>query len=249
MFVPSDIFPLILGFVSLCAIEIILAVDNVLFISIVAERLPQAQRRKARVIGLSLGLIFRIIFLFSISWLTGLTADILSFGFLSISISLSWRDIILILGGAFLVVKATHEIVREIEYKHDFKPRTTGNFVAVIVQIAVLDVVFSIDSVLTAIGLVEEIWVMVAAICVSMVVMIIAAEGIARFIATYPSLKILGLCFLVLIGLYLFADGFGQHFDKNYIYSAMAFSSVVIVLNIMVRKSKPGQLEKRAADD
>ena len=238
MYIPSELFPLILGFISLCAIEIILAVDNVLFISIIAEKLPQNQRQKARIIGLSLGLIFRIAFLFSITWLTGLTAQVISLNIMDIAVNLSWRDIILILGGAFLLVKATNEIVKEIEYKHSAAPKPLERFAAVIIQIAVLDVVFSIDSVLTAIGLVDEVWVMVAAICVSIIVMIIAAEGIASFINKYPSLKILGLCFLVLIGLHLMADGFGQPFDKLYIYFAMGFSTIVVILNILVRKNE-----------
>ena len=239
----SDLFPLFLGFISLCAIEIILAVDNVLFISIIAERLPEHLRRKARVIGLSLGLIFRILFLFSITWLTGLVEDVITMSFFDIPINLSWRDIILILGGGFLLVKATNEIIKEVDYKESATPKPLEKFVSVIIQIAVLDLVFSIDSVLTAIGLVDEVWVMVAAITVAIIVMIIAAEGIASFINKYPSLKILGLCFLVLIGIHLLANGFDQPFDKVYIYFAMGFSTVVVVLNIIVRKNKDPQYE------
>lgn len=239
----SDLFPLFLGFISLCAIEIILAVDNVLFISIIAERLPEHQRRKARVVGLSLGLIFRILFLFSITWLTGLVEDVITMNFFDIPINLSWRDIILILGGGFLLVKATNEIIKEVDYKESTTPKPLEKFASVIIQIAVLDLVFSIDSVLTAIGLVDEVWVMVAAITVAIIVMIIAAEGIASFINKYPSLKILGLCFLVLIGIHLLADGFDQPFDKVYIYFAMGFSTVVVVLNIIVRKNKDPQYE------
>ena len=227
-----DFLPIIFGFLSLCAIEIILGIDNVLFISIAASKLPKEKRRRVRVIGLGLALIFRIAFLFSITWLTTLTADVITFSaFLGYDFMLSWRDIILIAGGSFLIVKASKEIFA-LEETHKSYTIKGVSSIAVILQIAVLDVVFSIDSVLTAIGLVENVWIMVAAIVVAIIVMLISAEGVSSFIDKYPSLKILGLCFLVLIGVFLTADGFGLHINKGFIYWAMAFSSIVVILNI-----------------
>ena len=239
-----EYFPIIFGFLSLCAIEIILGIDNVLFISIAASKLPKEKRRKVRIIGLSLALIFRIAFLFSITWLTTLTRDVISLtSFFGMDLQLSWRDIILIAGGAFLIFKASSELFAIEETKRTYTVKGVSS-VAVILQIAVLDVVFSIDSVLTAIGVVENVWIMVAAIMVAIIVMLISAEGVASFIEKYPSLKTLGLCFLVLIGVFLTADGFDVHINKAYIYWAMAFSSVVVALNIRQRK-KAIELSKK----
>ncbi|MCY3725315.1 MAG: TerC family protein [Rhodobacteraceae bacterium] len=243
-----EYLPLIFGFLSLCAIEIILGIDNVLFISIAASKLPKEKRRKVRIIGLGLALIFRIAFLFSITWLTTLTRDVITFSsFLGLDLMLSWRDIILIAGGSFLIVKASKEIFSLDEEKH--APTVKGvSSIAIILQIAVLDVVFSIDSVLTAIGLVENVWIMVAAIVVAIIVMLISAEGVSQFIEKYPSLKTLGLCFLVLIGVFLTADGFGLHIHKGYIYWAMGFSSIVIILNIRQKERELARTEKIHAE-
>ncbi len=239
-----EYFPIIFGFLSLCAIEIILGIDNVLFISIAASKLPKEKRRKVRIIGLALALVFRIAFLFSITWLTTLTRDVISLtSFFGMDLQLSWRDIILIAGGTFLIFKASTELFAFEETKRTYTVKGVSS-VAVILQIAVLDVVFSIDSVLTAIGLVENVWIMVAAIMVAIIVMLISAEGVASFIEKYPSLKTLGLCFLVLIGVFLTADGFDVHINKAYIYWAMAFSSVVVALNIRQRK-KAIELSKK----
>ena len=239
-----ELFPVVFGFLSLCAIEIILGIDNVLFISIAASKLPKEKRRRVRAIGLGLALVFRIAFLFSITWLTTLTRDVISFSsFLGLDFTLSWRDIILIAGGSFLIVKATTEIFAVEETKRSYTVRGVSS-IAVILQIAVLDVVFSIDSVLTAIGLVENVWIMVAAIVVAIIVMLISAEGVSNFIEGYPSLKTLGLCFLVLIGVFLTADGFGLHINKGFIYWAMAFSSIVVILNIRQKHRESKSDEK-----
>lgn len=233
-----EFLPVIIGFLSLCAIEIILGIDNVLFISIAASKLPKEKRRRVRVIGLGLALVFRIAFLFSIAWLTTLTRDVITFtSFLGLDLMLSWRDIILIAGGSFLIVKATREIIVMEENNKTYSVSGVSA-VAVILQIAVLDVVFSIDSVLTAIGLVENVWIMVAAIVVAIIVMLISAEGVSSFIDKYPSLKTLGLSFLVLIGVFLTADGFGIHINKGFIYWAMAFSGAVVALNIRQKQSQ-----------
>ncbi len=233
-----EFLPIIFGFLSLCAIEIILGIDNVLFISIAASKLPKEKRRRVRVIGLGLALVFRIAFLFSITWLTTLTQDVITFSsFLGLDLMLSWRDIILIAGGSFLILKGSKEIIALEETNRTYSVKGVSS-IAVILQIAVLDVVFSIDSVLTAIGLVESVWIMVAAIVVAIIVMLISAEGVSNFIDRYPSLKTLGLCFLVLIGVFLTADGFGLHINKGFIYWAMAFSSVVVILNIRQKQKK-----------
>ena len=233
-----EFLPVIIGFLSLCAIEIILGIDNVLFISIAASKLPKEKRRRVRVIGLGLALVLRIAFLFSIAWLTTLTRDVITFtSFLGLDLMLSWRDIILIAGGSFLIVKATREIIVMEENNKTYTVSGVST-VAVILQIAVLDVVFSIDSVLTAIGLVENVWIMVAAIVVAIIIMLISAEGVSSFIDKYPSLKTLGLSFLVLIGVFLTADGFGIHINKGFIYWAMAFSGAVVALNIRQKQSQ-----------
>jgi len=222
---------IIASFLSLCLLEIVLGIDNVLFISVTASRLPVNQRRKARVIGLSLGVVLRILLLFSISWITTLTTPIFTISGIDISI----RDLILIAGGAFLVMKACSAIYKEMEVSKPHYQAGGTLFVQVIVQIAIIDMVFSLDSVITAVGIADHLSVMVAAILVAVVVMVVASEGISAFIEKHPSAKMLGLAFLVLVGVLLIADGFHQHLDRSFIYIAMLFAVIVETLNILRR--------------
>ena len=216
---------------TLAVLEIVLGIDNVIFISILAGRLPVDRRDRARLTGLGLAAGMRILLLLAISWIIGLTEPVVSL----MGRDFSWRDVILIAGGLFLLYKATTEI-------HDALDGTEGHatapgakaasFGGVIAQIVLLDIVFSIDSVLTAVGLVDEIPVMVAAVLVSVGVMVFASGPLSTFVQTYPSVKMLALSFLLLIGTTLIADGFGLHIDKAFIYSAMGFSVFVEALNL-----------------
>ena len=228
---------IIASFLSLCLLEIVLGIDNVLFISVTASRLPVNQRRKARVIGLGLGVVLRILLLFSISWITTLTTPI----FTIYGIDISMRDLILIAGGAFLVMKACSAIYKEMEVSKPHYQAGGTLFVQVIVQIAIIDMVFSLDSVITAVGIADHLSVMVAAILVAVVVMVVAAEGISAFIEKHPSAKMLGLAFLVLVGVLLIADGFHQHLDRSFIYIAMLFAVIVETLNILRRSRSSGK--------
>ena len=221
------------SFLSLCVLEIVLGVDNVLFISVTASRLPESQRRNARIMGLIIGLFLRVALLFSISWITTLTKPVIEI----LNLKISWRDLILIAGGVFLVMKACSEVYKEMEIPKPFYKQGSARFKNVIIQIAIIDVVFSLDSVITAVGIAEHISVMVAAIIVAIIVMIIAAEAVSSFIEQHPSAKMLGLAFLVLVGVLLIADGFHQHLDRRFIYAAMLFAFIVETLNI-VRKRR-----------
>jgi predicted tellurium resistance membrane protein TerC len=221
---------------TLTALEIVLGVDNVIFISILANKLPPEQRDRARVVGLGAALIMRVLLLFSINWLVGLTDDwfeIADHGF-------SGRDLILIAGGAFLLYKATTELHEKMEGQH----HSTGevvvtSFVATIVQIMLLDIVFSLDSVITAVGMADDLGVMIAAVIIAVGVMLFASKTISEFVERHPTVKVLGLAFLLMIGFSLVADGFGQHISKGYIYAAMAFSVFVEVINLRVRAVTP----------
>jgi predicted tellurium resistance membrane protein TerC len=219
---------------TLTGLEIVLGIDNVVFIAILAAKLPEHQRAKARQLGLALAMLVRIGLLFTISFIMQLTDPFMTI----IGHPYSWRDIILIGGGLFLVAKAVHEMHDKLEGSREtiHQPRSTARFTSVITQIIALDIVFSLDSVITAVGMARDIWVMVAAIIISMGVMLAFAGGIARFIERHPTTKMLALAFLLLIGVVLAAEGFGAHIEKGYIYSAMAFALLVEMLNIRVKK-------------
>ena len=228
---------------TLAALEIVLGVDNIVFIAILTGRLPARQQAVARRIGLILALGIRIGLLFTISWLMGLTRPL----FAVLGHPLTGRDLILIVGGLFLVGKATWEIYDKLEVEHIERERgSRGRFAAVIAQILVLDIVFSLDSVITAVGMANELSVMVAAMVIAMLVMLVSMGAVAGFIEHHPSVKILALAFLLLIGVILVADGMGQHVSKAYIYIAMAFSLFVELLNLRYRtRRQPVRLRQR----
>ena len=225
---------------TLTALELVLGIDNIIFISILAGKLPAAQRNKARRVGILLAAVTRIALLLAIVWIVGLTAPLFSlFGH-----TFSWRDLILIGGGLFLIGKATHEIHQKLEGATETVSGGTGaataaataTFGAVIAQIMLLDIVFSLDSIITAVGMVDERWVMVTAILASIVFMLAFARPIGEFVERHPTVKVLALSFLIMIGLVLVADGFGQHIPKGYIYTAMAFSVFVEMINLWIRR-------------
>ena len=220
---------------TLVALEIVLGIDNIIFISILVARLPDAQRNKARQLGLGLAMIARLALLFSIVWVMGLVEP----WFTVLNNEISGRDIILIVGGLFLLAKSTHEIHSslEIPLHSDETPQQAG-FISVLVQIAILDIVFSLDSVITAVGLVEHLSIMVLAILISVGVMLFSARPIGLFVDKNPTVKMLALSFLLLIGVTLIAEGFDVHVPKGYIYFAMAFSVGVELLNMRARKKR-----------
>ena len=223
---------------TLAALEIVLGIDNIVFISIVSGKLPAEKRPLARQVGLALALITRMLLLMSLSWVMGLTEPL----FTALGHPVSGRDLILILGGLFLIGKATVEIYDNVEGGHDGPGAgaAKATMAAVLVQIMLLDVVFSLDSVITAIGMVDELSIMVAAVVLAMIVMIIFANPIGNFVERHPSVKILALSFLILIGVMLTAEGTGRHVEKGYIYFSMAFALVVELLNMRFRaKRKP----------
>jgi predicted tellurium resistance membrane protein TerC len=225
-----------IALLTLTTLEIILGIDNVIFISVLVQRLPAEQRDRARYIGLGLAMGMRILLLLTISWIAGLTATVISIG----SIELSWRDLILIGGGLFLIWKASTEIYESVEGEeaHAGGVGGTASFGGTLAQIVALDIVFSLDSVLTAVGLVDEIPIMIAAIVIAVLVMLVASGPLSRFVHEHPSVKILALAFLLLIGVTLLADGFGLHVDKAYIYAAMGFSVFVEALNLRRRQRR-----------
>lgn len=219
---------------TLTALEIVLGIDNIIFISILVGRLPEHQRQSGRIIGLSLAMGTRILLLLSLSWLMKLTAPL----FVAFEQEISGRDLILLLGGLFLVAKSTHEIHHAMtpEEGHDDKPVKNPSFLSVLIQIAILDVVFSLDSVITAVGMADQIAVMVIAIIIAVLVMMIAAKPIGDFVETHPTLKILALSFLILVGVALIGESLYFHIPKGYIYFAMGFSVVVEMINIKMCK-------------
>ncbi|MGX7672165.1 TerC family protein [Plantactinospora sp. DSM 117369] len=220
------------AFATLLLLEVVLGIDNVVFISILAGRLPEHQQARARTIGLSLALVTRLLLLASLSWVIGLTAPL----FTVFGQEISGRDLILLLGGLFLLGKATYEIHEHLEgAEHGRSARGTSSFAAVIVQILILDIVFSLDSVITAVGMVDQLFIMVAAVVVAMVIMLVSAGTVSRFVNTHPTVKMLALSFLLLIGASLIAEGFDQHIPKGYVYGPIAFSIFVEFLNLRVR--------------
>jgi predicted tellurium resistance membrane protein TerC len=234
----------LLALATLSAMEIVLGIDNVVFIAILVSRLPEAQREYGRRLGLTLALGIRIGLLFAISWMMGLTTPLLTV----LGRGISGRDLILLGGGLFLIFKATWEIHDKLEASHPerSKGRARAAFVLVLAQILLLDIVFSLDSVITAVGMANNLPIMVAAMVIAMLVMLVSAGTVSRFIEHHPSLKILALAFLLLIGVMLVAEGMGTHMEKGYIYFAMAFSLFVEMLNMRYRRTqKPVTLHRR----
>ncbi|SFH31898.1 Membrane protein TerC, possibly involved in tellurium resistance [Nitrosospira sp. Nsp14] len=229
--------------VTLTALEIVLGIDNIIFISILVGRLPEAQRNFARRMGLSLAMLTRLGLLFSISWVMGLTKP----WFELFGMSISGRDLVLIGGGLFLLFKATHEIHNSLEGAEDNnKQMVVTGLGSVLIQIAILDIVFSLDSVITAVGLVEHVALMAIAIILAVLVMLFAAKPIGDFVEKHPTIKILALSFLILVGVTLIVEGFDIHVPKGYIYFAMAFSVSVEFINLRMRKkmAEPVKLHK-----
>lgn len=225
-----------IAFGTLTVMEIVLGIDNIVFISVLVSRLPKAQADQARKLGLALALIFRILLLLVISWIISLTQPAIS----AFGLDLSWKDLILIAGGIFLVYKATHEMHAAIEEPHesDMASKATATFAAIIAQIIVIDMVFSIDSIVTAVGMADHVEVMIAAVIVAVGVMFVASGPVAKFVADHPTTKMLALAFLLLIGVTLVADGLGFHIPKGYIYAAMGFSVLVESINIIAKQRK-----------
>ncbi len=232
---------------TLTALEIVLGIDNIIFISILAGRLPENQRNFGRRVGLGLAMVARLALLFSIVWVMGLTKP----WFTVFTREISGRDVILILGGLFLLAKSTHEIHASLEGVTESEHKTTAATLwSVLLQIAVLDIVFSLDSVITAVGLAKHISIMAVAIILAVGVMLIAAKSIGDFVDTHPTIKILALSFLILVGVTLIVEGFDVHVPKGYIYFAMAFSVLVEMLNIRMRKKRraPVKLHKQVLE-
>ncbi len=221
---------------TLTALEIVLGIDNVIFLSVVVSRIPERQAKRARQIGLALALVFRILLLSLLVWLIGLTQAILTVK----GMAFSWRDIILIGGGLFLIAKATHEIHTEVEARDEENGEKSGSsaFFWVIIQIIVIDMVFSLDSIITAIGMAQDLEIMIAAVIIACVIMYVSSGPVARFVVEHPTTKMLALAFLVLIGVALVADGFKFHIPRGYIYFAIAFSAAVEAFNVLARRNR-----------
>jgi len=238
----------LIALLTLTVLEIVLGIDNIIFISILAGRLPVDKRKKARIVGLALAMITRIALLFSLTWIMHLTNPLFNvFGQ-----EISWRDLILILGGLFLLAKSTHEIHNKLEGPDGEKStKVFPSFKAVIIQIMLLDIVFSLDSVITAVGMVDKLLVMVIAVVIAVIFMMWFSGRISDFVEDHPTIKMLALSFLLLIGVTLIAEGFDQHIPKGYIYFAMAFSVFVEMLNLKMRSKhqKPVELRKAYVED
>ena len=221
---------------TLTALEIVLGIDNVIFLSVIVSRIPEAQAKRARQIGLALALLFRILLLTLLVWLIGLTEAILTVK----GMAFSWRDIILVGGGLFLIAKATHEIHAEVEARGEDNGGAPGGgaFFWVIIQIIVIDLVFSLDSIITAIGMAQDLEIMIAAVTIACLIMYASSGPVARFVAVHPTTKMLALAFLVLIGVALVADGFKFHVPRGYIYFAIAFSAAVEAFNVLAKRNR-----------
>ena len=235
------------AFLTLVALEIVLGIDNIIFISILAGKLPAEDQKRARLIGLSLALVIRVALLFSLSWVIGLTAPL----FTVVGQAISGRDLILLVGGLFLLGKATFEIHESLAAPHGHAAaKVSATFLSVVIQILIIDAVFSLDSVITAVGMVEHIGIMIGAVVVSIAFMMWFASPVSRFVAKHPTIKMLALSFLLLIGLNLIVEAFDVHVPKGYIYFAMGFSVFVEMLNIRIRRKRdPVHLHDRYAAD
>lgn len=232
-----------IALLTLVALEIVLGIDNIIFITILSGKLPVEQQKKARLTGLAAAMIMRVLLLFSLSLIMKLTAPL----FTLFGNEISGRDLILIIGGLFLLAKSTFEIHEKLEGDDSdpSKPRKVISFAGTIIQIMILDIVFSLDSVITAIGMTDMLWVMITAVVVSVIFMMFTSGAVSDFVHKHPTVKILALSFLLLIGITLIAEGFDQHISKGYIYFAMAFSVFVEMINIKIRtkRSKPVELK------
>ncbi len=230
--------------VTLTSLEIVLGIDNIIFISILVGRLPKEQRNKGRTMGLVLAMGARILLLLSLSWVMSLTTPFFSvFGQ-----DISGRDLILILGGLFLLAKSTHEIHNSLEgHEESHKNSAVASFTSVLIQIAILDIVFSLDSVITAVGLAKDIEVMILAIVIAVGVMMVSAKALGDFVDSHPTIKMLALSFLILVGVSLIGEGFQMHIPKGYIYFSMTFSIVVELLNIKIRKNAKEKIKLKKA--
>ena len=236
-----------IAFATLTVLELVLGIDNVIFISILSGKLPKDQQARARFIGLTLALGMRVLLLLSLSWIIGLTEPL----FTVWGTNISGRDLVLLLGGLFLIGKSTHEIHGSLEGQEgQASKRIYSSFASVIVQITLLDIVFSLDSVITAVGMVNNIWIMIAAVIISIIAMMFFAGPIGSFVERHPTIKMLALSFLLLIGVTLVGEGLGQHIPKGYIYFAMAFSVLVEILNMRLRKkTEPVHLHNAYSDE
>ena len=224
-----------IAFATLTVLELVLGIDNIVFISILAGKLEAAQQAKARYVGLALALVMRVILLFSLTWVIGLTAPL----FTVFGEEISGRDLVLMIGGLFLIGKATHEIHGSLEGEEGHAAaKVYASFASVIVQIMLLDIVFSLDSVITAVGMVDDIRIMIAAVVIAILFMMGFSGSIGRFVQRHPTVKMLALSFLLLIGVTLIAESLDQHIPKGYVYFAMAFSVFVEMLNLRLRKPK-----------
>jgi predicted tellurium resistance membrane protein TerC len=234
----------LIALLTLSSLEIVLGIDNIVFISILVAKLPRERQQAARRIGLLLAMGMRIALLLAISWVMGLTEPL--FTLTAIDHEFTGRDLILLLGGFFLVAKATWEIHDKLEGgEHGQKAVKAASFGAILVQIMLLDIVFSLDSVITAVGMARHVEIMIAAVMIAVGVMMVFAKSISEFIDRHPTMKMLALSFLLLIGVVLIADGFGQHVSKGYIYAAMAFSLFVEILNLRLRRVTAPPVELR----
>lgn len=234
-------FEAILALLTLTGLEIVLGIDNIIFIAILTGKLPRENQKSARMIGLGLAMFMRIALLLSLSWVMSLTEPV----FTVWDQAFSGRDLILLIGGLFLMAKATTEIHQKLEgQEHERSVKAKVSFGAILVQIALLDIIFSLDSVITAVGMAQQVWIMIVAVILAVAVMMVFSGVIVRFIEKHPTFKMLALSFLLLIGVMLVVDGFGKHVNKGYIYFAMAFSLFVELLNIRIRKkSEPLHLK------
>jgi predicted tellurium resistance membrane protein TerC len=223
----------VIALITLTVLEIVLGIDNVIFISILAGKLPESQRDRARIVGLSLAMIMRIVLLLCINWIANLTDELFSIG----GHGFSGRDLILLVGGLFLIYKATTEIHAKLEGEDEQSGGAAGvSFSSVIIQILLLDIVFSLDSVITAVGMADELGIMITAVVIAVLVMLFASGPISAFVHVHPTVKMLALSFLLLIGVSLVAEGWGAHIEKGYIYFAMGFSVFVEMLNLRLRR-------------
>jgi predicted tellurium resistance membrane protein TerC len=233
-----------IAFLTLAALEIVLGIDNIVFISILVGKLPAHQQARAYRIGLGLALVMRILLLLSLSWIMGLTEPLFTIPLMGRAVT--GRDLVLIVGGLFLVAKSTHEIHDKLEgHEGEKSVRAAASYASVLAQIMVLDLVFSLDSVITAVGMVKQVGIMIAAVVAAVLVMMAFAQSIGQFVSAHPTIKMLALAFLVAIGVMLMADGFGHHVPKGYIYFAMAFSLFVEMLNLRAgRRERPVHLRQ-----